>query len=88
MSRACATKPRPASSGALAANLREYEMLREFFTSTTLLSLADLPFALLFISMNWSDRRSGRSRAAARGAAVTRRSTRVRLRIAARVGGR
>jgi ATP-binding cassette, subfamily C, bacterial LapB len=40
---------RPASSGALAANLREYETLREFFTSTTLLSLADLPFALLFI---------------------------------------
>ena len=51
MSWACATKPRPASSGALAANLREYETLREFFTSTTLLSLADLPFALLFISM-------------------------------------
>jgi ATP-binding cassette subfamily C protein LapB len=40
---------RPASAGALAANLREYETLREFFTSTTLLSLADLPFALLFI---------------------------------------
>ncbi|HEX4192802.1 MAG TPA: ABC transporter transmembrane domain-containing protein, partial [Stellaceae bacterium] len=40
---------RPASSGALAANLREYETLREFFTSATLLSFADLPFALLFI---------------------------------------
>jgi ATP-binding cassette, subfamily C, bacterial LapB len=40
---------RPASAGALAANLREYETLREFFTSATLLSLADLPFALLFI---------------------------------------
>src|SRR5579875_1487177 len=40
---------RPASAGALAANLREYESLREFFTSATLLSLADLPFALLFI---------------------------------------
>ena len=40
---------RPASAGALAANMREYESLREFFTSTTLLSLADLPFALLFI---------------------------------------
>ncbi|HEV8016394.1 MAG TPA: type I secretion system permease/ATPase [Stellaceae bacterium] len=40
---------RPASAGALAANLREYESLREFFTSATLLSFADLPFALLFI---------------------------------------
>jgi ATP-binding cassette subfamily C protein LapB len=40
---------RPSSVGALAANLREYESLREFFTSTTLLALADLPFALLFI---------------------------------------
>ena len=40
---------RPASAGALAANLREYETLREFFTSATLLSIADLPFALLFI---------------------------------------
>jgi ATP-binding cassette, subfamily C, bacterial LapB len=40
---------RPASAGAMAANLREYESLREFFTSATLLSLADLPFALLFI---------------------------------------
>ena len=42
---------RPASAGALAANLREYETLREFFTSATLLSLADLPFALLFIAI-------------------------------------
>ncbi len=40
---------RPSSVGALAANLREYESLREFFTSTTLLALADLPFALMFI---------------------------------------
>ena len=40
---------RPQSTGALAANLREYESLREFFTSTTLLALADLPFAFMFI---------------------------------------
>jgi ATP-binding cassette subfamily C protein LapB len=40
---------RPGSVGALAANLREYENLRELVTSTTLLALADLPFAALFI---------------------------------------
>ncbi len=42
---------RPASVGALAANLREYETLREFVTSATLMALADLPFALLFIAI-------------------------------------
>jgi ATP-binding cassette, subfamily C, bacterial LapB len=42
---------RPASVGALAATLREYETLREFVTSTTLMAVADLPFAALFIAM-------------------------------------
>jgi ATP-binding cassette subfamily C protein LapB len=44
---------RPASVGALAANLREYETLREFVTSATLMALADLPFAILFIAIVW-----------------------------------
>ncbi|HYC49369.1 MAG TPA: type I secretion system permease/ATPase [Burkholderiales bacterium] len=37
--------------GTLANNLREFESLREFFTSATLASIIDLPFALLFIAM-------------------------------------
>ncbi|MGH6967823.1 MAG: type I secretion system permease/ATPase, partial [Stellaceae bacterium] len=40
---------RPASVGALAANLREFETLRELVTSSTLMAIADLPFAVLFI---------------------------------------
>ncbi|MDE2166700.1 MAG: type I secretion system permease/ATPase [Alphaproteobacteria bacterium] len=40
---------RPASVGALAANLREFETLRELVTSSTLMAIADLPFAALFI---------------------------------------
>lgn len=39
----------PRSTGQLAAQVREFEYLREFFTSTTLLALIDLPFVLLFI---------------------------------------
>ncbi len=42
---------RPASAGAFANELREFETLREFFTSATLVSLIDLPFVLLFIAM-------------------------------------
>src|SRR6185503_2666556 len=39
---------RPASAGAFAANLREFESLRDFFTSATLTTLTDLPFVFLF----------------------------------------
>jgi ATP-binding cassette subfamily C protein LapB len=39
---------RPASAGAFAANLREFETLRDFFTSATLTTLTDLPFVFLF----------------------------------------
>lgn len=39
--------------GALANNLREFESLREFFTSATLTSIIDLPFVLLFILVIW-----------------------------------
>ena len=37
--------------GMLANNVREFESLREFFTSATLTSLIDLPFVLLFIGV-------------------------------------
>ncbi len=40
---------KPASAGAFSNNLREFESLREFFTSATLTSLVDLPFVLLFL---------------------------------------
>ena len=40
---------RPASAGALASNLREFEHLRDFFTSSTLTAIVDFSFALLFI---------------------------------------
>jgi ATP-binding cassette, subfamily C, bacterial LapB len=40
---------RPASSGGFANQLREFETLREFFSSVTLVALIDLPFIFLFI---------------------------------------
>jgi len=40
---------RPNSAGALANSLREFEHLREFFTSSTLTAIVDLPFVVLFI---------------------------------------
>src|SRR5690606_294700 len=44
---------RPASAGAFANNLREFESLRDFFTSATVVTLVDLPFVLLFIAIVW-----------------------------------
>lgn len=41
---------RPASAGVLAANMKEFETLRDFFTSATMVALIDLPFAFLFIA--------------------------------------
>jgi len=41
------------STGALANNLREFESLREFFTSGTVVALVDLPFIFLFIGVIW-----------------------------------
>ena len=40
---------RPASAGVLASNMKEFEGLRDFFTSATMVALIDLPFTLLFI---------------------------------------
>lgn len=44
---------KPASSGSYANNLREFESVRDFMTSASLLVLVDLPFLLLFITVIW-----------------------------------
>ena len=44
---------KPPSTGALANNLRDFESLREFFTSGTLVAFVDLPFIFLFIAVIW-----------------------------------
>jgi len=40
---------RPESTGALVNNLREFEALREFFSSSTLMTCIDLPFLVVFL---------------------------------------
>ena len=40
---------RPASAGVLASNMREFETIRDFFTSATMTAVVDLPFSLFFI---------------------------------------
>ena len=40
---------KPESTGALVNNLREFEQLREFFSSSSLLACIDLPFLLIFL---------------------------------------
>ncbi len=44
---------RPASAGAFANTLKEFESLRDFFTSATLVALVDLPFVFLFVLVLW-----------------------------------
>ena len=39
----------PMSAGAMANQLRDYDSLREFFTSGTIVALVDVPFMLLFV---------------------------------------
>lgn len=41
----------PESAGAVANNVREFESLREFFGSTSLVTLIDMPFLILFIAI-------------------------------------
>lgn len=40
---------RPSSSAQFASHLRDFESVREFVSSTTLIALTDLPFAVLFL---------------------------------------
>ncbi|MEX6399670.1 type I secretion system permease/ATPase, partial [Providencia hangzhouensis] len=42
---------KPSSSGSYANNLRDFESIREFMTSASLIALVDLPFILLFIGV-------------------------------------
>jgi ATP-binding cassette, subfamily C, bacterial LapB len=41
------------SVGTLANNLREFESLRDFFTSATMTAVIDLPFVILFVAVIW-----------------------------------
>ncbi len=42
---------RPASAGVMASHMREFETLRDFFTSATMAALIDLPFVFFFIAL-------------------------------------
>lgn len=42
---------RPPSAGAMANTMREFESLREFFTSSTMTALIDFPFIFLFLGV-------------------------------------
>ncbi|WP_445365037.1 type I secretion system permease/ATPase [Microbulbifer sp. ANSA001] len=44
---------RPKSTGTFISQIRELEKVREIFTSTTILAIADLPFFLLFLIVMW-----------------------------------
>ncbi|MDP5252586.1 MULTISPECIES: type I secretion system permease/ATPase [unclassified Vibrio] len=44
---------KPASVGAFARHVQEFESIREFFTSATITTLIDLPFAILFLLVIW-----------------------------------
>jgi ATP-binding cassette subfamily C protein LapB len=44
-------RARRGSTGALANVLREFETVRDFFTSATLIAIVDLPFVLLYIGV-------------------------------------
>ncbi len=41
----------PESAGSVANNVREFESLREFFSSSTLATIIDMPFLILFIGV-------------------------------------
>ncbi len=44
---------RSQSSGAIASHMREFEGLRDFFTSASLTTLIDLPFLMIFLIAIW-----------------------------------
>lgn len=44
---------RPASVGAIASSVQEFESFRDFITSATITTLVDLPFLLIFLFIIW-----------------------------------
>lgn len=42
---------KPGSTGAFSAQVREFESVREFFTSSTIGAISDMPFVLLFLGV-------------------------------------
>ncbi|MDH4572262.1 type I secretion system permease/ATPase [Salinicola acroporae] len=44
---------RPVSVGAFVKHLQEFDSVRDFFTSMTMTTLVDLPFAILFLLVIW-----------------------------------
>lgn len=46
-------KAKPQSTGVFASQLREFDSVREFFTSTTAATISDFPFILLFLLLIW-----------------------------------
>jgi ATP-binding cassette subfamily C protein LapB len=44
---------RPESSGSFATVFREFDTLKEFYTSATLLTFGDIPFVFIFIAVIW-----------------------------------
>lgn len=42
---------RPASAGSFAANLRAFESVRDFITSTTVTAFIDFPFSIIFLAL-------------------------------------
>lgn len=48
-----ALSARKGSSGSLSSSVREFETLRDFFTSATFVAVVDLPFVFLFLFVIW-----------------------------------
>lgn len=44
---------KPSSIGSFASTLREFETIRDFFTSATLVSIVDVPFIIIYIALIW-----------------------------------
>ena len=44
---------RPQSIGVFASSMRDFDALRDFFSSASLVTLADLPFVVLFVVLIW-----------------------------------
>ncbi len=44
---------RPKSTGSFASNLRDFDSIRSFLTSTTLTAVIDIPFSIIFLIIIW-----------------------------------